>query len=287
MSDNPQNHPPKSLIDAVQWLLRPLIKLLLTHQITFPTLANWLKQIYVDVADKEFRLPNKKQTDSRISMLTGVHRKDIRKFRNEQEEETQAPFSVGAQMIGIWTSQPPFYDMKKSQPKLLDVEDKGKPASFEALVKLVCKQDIRARVVLDEWLENDIVTLDETGQKVFLNTSAFVPDKSFDEKALFFGKLIRDHIAAGSHNLAGEGDPFFDRSVFYNHLSPDSMNELTKHLQKEGMKLLQDINKKAKQLQQQDKGKANANQRFNVGLFMHQETVQENQTDELGNDHEK
>lgn len=287
MSDNSQGQIPSSLVNAIQWLLRPLIKLLLTHKITFPTLASWLKQIYVEVADEEFRLPNKKQTDSRISMLTGVHRKDIRKFR-ELEHKQEAPFSVGAQMIAIWTSQPPFFDVKKNQPKLLEIENKSKAASFEALVKLVCKQDIRPRVVLDEWLENNIVTLDESKQKVYLNTSAFIPEKSFDDKALFFGKLIRDHIATGNHNLSGDGDPFFDRSVFYNHLTEESLEEISEYLNKEGMKLLQDINKKAKELQQQDHNKPSAIHRFNIGLFMLKEEIQKDgEPDQEDNDNEQ
>lgn len=272
MSDKSQGQIPTSLVNAIQWLLRPLIKLLLTHQITFPTLASWLKQIYVEVADEEFRLPDKKQTDSRISMLTGVHRKDIRKFR-DAEHTQQAPFSIGAQMIAIWTSQPPYFDNKNNQPNALDIEDKGHPASFETLVKQVCKQDIRARVVLDEWLDNNIVTLEEKTQKVVLNTSAFVPDKSFDDKALFFGKLIRDHIAAGTHNLSGEGDPLFDRSVFYNHLTEESLKEISDYLNEEGMKLLQDVNKKAKTLQKQDHSNPAAIHRFNIGLFMLKEEV--------------
>ncbi|MDP1635270.1 MAG: DUF6502 family protein, partial [Gallionellaceae bacterium] len=73
--------PSAPLISAVRHLLRPLVKLLLTHSITFPFLSDLLKSIYVEVATEEFRLQDKPQTDSRISLLSGVHRKDVKNLR--------------------------------------------------------------------------------------------------------------------------------------------------------------------------------------------------------------
>ena len=57
--------PSSSLISAVRYLLRPLVKLLLTHSITFPFMSNVLKSIYVEVATEEFQIQGKPQTDSR------------------------------------------------------------------------------------------------------------------------------------------------------------------------------------------------------------------------------
>jgi len=37
----------------------------------------------VDVAVKEFPVDGKPQTDSRVTLLTGVHRKDVKRLRNE------------------------------------------------------------------------------------------------------------------------------------------------------------------------------------------------------------
>ena len=64
-------------------LLRPLVHLLLSKQITFPILTTLLKELYVEVASEEFQIEGKRLTDSRINLLTGIHRKDVRRFREE------------------------------------------------------------------------------------------------------------------------------------------------------------------------------------------------------------
>ena len=82
---------PLSLISAVRFMLRPLVKLLLAHSITFPFMSNLLKSIYVEVATNDFRIEGKPQTDSRISLLSGVHRKDVKNLRPERILEQTIP----------------------------------------------------------------------------------------------------------------------------------------------------------------------------------------------------
>ena len=79
--------PSSPLISAVSYILHPLVKLLLTRSITYPYMSNLLKSIYVKVATEEFRLKGKPQTDSRISLLSGVHRKDVKNLRPERADE--------------------------------------------------------------------------------------------------------------------------------------------------------------------------------------------------------
>lgn len=63
--------PPAVLVAAIRKVLRPLVRLLLTFQITYPFIVNLLKSLYVEVADQEFAMDEKRQTDSRINLLIG------------------------------------------------------------------------------------------------------------------------------------------------------------------------------------------------------------------------
>ena len=83
--------PASSLVAALIRLLRPLVKLLLYHGITYPFLADLLKSVYVEVADREFPVEGKKQTDSRVSLLTGVHRKDVKGLLHVKKRYTACP----------------------------------------------------------------------------------------------------------------------------------------------------------------------------------------------------
>lgn len=263
--------PPKALVQAVTTLLRPLVRLLLHFQITYPYLCQLLKGLYVDVASKEFPGEGTKPTDSRITMLTGVHRKDVRRFREEGLDELKAPSALplSAQIVAAWLSEPGFQDQEgapRPLPRLARDGDNG--ISFEALVDRVARQDLRARSVLDEWLRLGLVMLDAQ-ERVHLQVEAFIPEKGFDEKLYYFGKNLHDHISVGASNLTGDASPQFDRNVYYNNLSDASMERLSALVNERGMQTLKEVNKLARELQKKDASNKRACHRFNFGMFFY------------------
>ncbi|MBL1320797.1 MAG: hypothetical protein COA63_007010 [Methylophaga sp.] len=274
--------PQKSLVKALRWQLRPLIKLLLKSGITFPFLADLLKEIFVEVAENDFKLQNKEQTDSRINFLTGIHRKDVKRLRNsESDNEAPESVSLGAQLAAKWIGSNKFLDENQKPLPLPRLIKQGGEQSFEALVISVNK-DIRSRAVLDEWLSLGIVSIDDQ-DRIFLNASAFIPEQGYDEKAWFFGENIHDHIAAGAHNMLGEQPPFLDRAVFYDQLSQHSINELQAMAEKSGMTLLRKINRHALELQAVDKLERQVNSkkaedeapsRMRFGIYFYNEAEQ-------------
>lgn len=265
--DNLPGGPPPRLLGAIDKLLRPLVRLMLSYQITYPQLINMLKSIYVDVAETEFQVNGKRQSDSRINLLTGVHRKDVKRLRAEAKDETVAPAAVstGAQLIAHWLGDSEFTD-PDGQPRALTIKStSGEKSEFDLLVEKVCKQDIRPRVILDEWLRLGVAHVED--DKVSLDTGAFTPDKGFDEKVFFFGKNIQDHIAAGAHNLLGLKPSYFDRSVYYDKLSDASIKELSELANTLGMQALTEMNKAALAHQKQDADSGDTRFRMNFGVF--------------------
>lgn len=261
---------PKPLVSAVKRLLRPLVRLLISKGLGLPALTDLLKQVYVDVALNEFPTQGKKQTDSSISILTGVHRKDVKRLREARKERLpQAPrsISIGAQIVARWVNYPDTTDSKgRPIPLPRQAKEPGAP-SFDSLVASV-STDVRPRAVLDEWLRLGIAHLDKH-EDVVLNQMAFVPQKGFEEKAFYLGRNVHDHIAAASHNLLGEGNPQLERSVHYSALTPASAAELAEAAQRVGMKALLEINRLALQLAAKDKGDENATKRVNFGLYFY------------------
>lgn len=265
--------PSRALITALSKLLRPLVKLMLSFQITYPFIVNLLKSIYVEVAESEFSVDGKRQSDSRITLLTGVHRKDVKRLRARAPEQAILPrnISAGAQMIATWMGSERFCDNKgKPLPLPLRTASPAQDAAtFDELVEMVCRQDIRPRVILDEWLRLGVAHQDNSGF-VVLNTGAFTPDKGLDEKLFFFGKSLQDHISAGTHNLLGQKPAFFDRSVYYDRLSEESLAELQRLVEEVGMQALVRINHEALLLQKADATKTAdvpAHYRMNFGIF--------------------
>ena len=69
----------KVLAAAVRQMMRPLIRILLRNGYAYGTLAEQLRQVYVQVAFHEFPSGEKKQTISRVSALTGLNRKEVKR----------------------------------------------------------------------------------------------------------------------------------------------------------------------------------------------------------------
>lgn len=256
-----------TIVAAISHMLRPLVRLLLANGITFTAFCDLVKTAYVKVAEEEFRLDSKPQTDSRISLLTGIHRREVNRLRTEPETEIDLsqPASMSALLLTIWSGNPEYLDDQGLPLPLPRLATKGGERSFESLVQSVSK-DFRARVVLDEWLRQGIVTLDDD-DRVHLCTDAFVQPQGLEEKIYYFGQNTHDHLAATVHNLAGGEPSFLERCVFYDKLSSGSVKDLADYSRVVGMRALHAVNKRAAELQKRDRGQPEAKYRSNFGVY--------------------
>ena len=71
----------QALNQAVVQLLRPLVKVLLRHGVAYDEFAELARRTYVDVAERDFTLQGRKQTASRISVITGLNRKEVARLQ--------------------------------------------------------------------------------------------------------------------------------------------------------------------------------------------------------------
>ena len=260
--------PPRALTSAVRRLLRPLIRMMLHYSVQYPHLADLLKITYVEEATR-MPVPGKEQTDSRVSMLTGIHRMDVKRLRTElvTGKDTPPPnVSLGAQAVMRWTTQPDYLDGKGRPLPLPRLSSKGGEKSFEALVQSISK-DIRPRVVLDEWLRLGIAHMDEQ-DRVVLVTDSFVPNQGLDEKLFYLGKNVHDHLSACEHNLTrSDNHPLLERSIYFDQLSDESVEALKSHARQLSSQAMQAFGQKAMELQEKDSKTPQAKNRVTYGLY--------------------
>ncbi len=264
--------PPAPLVKALSKLLRPLVRVLVAYGITFPYLAGMLKGVYVDVVDNDFPLEGKKQTVSRISLMSGVHRKDVRRLLEERSDDTGPPkaVSVGARLVSIWTGSADYLDENgKPKPLPRSATTDGSP-SFDSVVESINRKDVRSRAVLDEFMRLGIVHIDDD-DFVHLNAEAFVPRAGFEELAYYFGRNVRDHIEACAHNIAGSDDPFPERAVYFDRLSKRSVDELRQLARETAVDALSKVNKAALELADRDENAEDAHHRMTLGVYYYSE----------------
>ncbi len=251
-------------------MLLSLVRLLMHFRVVYPQLTELLKSAYVEVAEQEYPLPDKPQTDTRISMLTGIHRKDVKRLRTRLSTQIEEPLAVSqaVKIIARWISDDDYLD-ESGQPLALPYKS-GEGPSFETLVQEVVRQDLRPRVILDEWLRVGTVRMDEQNRCV-LNLESFVPQQGMEEKSFFMGMNLGDHLDAVSGNLMGKTPPFFERCVYYDELSDSSIDELRRFAEEKGMETLKEVNQLAMRLKARDQQQGGGTNRFNLGVYVYHE----------------
>jgi hypothetical protein len=236
---------PNELQAPLQRILRPLVRLLIRSGVTYPALADLLRQLYVQIAERDFALPGKSQTDSRVSLLTGIHRKEVSKLRGVGTPVSDVPTAVSrsSTIISKWLSSPQMTDADGRPLPLPRISKDPDTPSFESLVASVTR-DMRPRAVLDDWLSQGLVTIDEAGD-IHLSDSAFVPRAGGDALAYYFGRNIHDHVAAAVANVEGNGPRFMERAVHYDGLTEQQSAELEAFSRKLATEALTKTNREA------------------------------------------
>jgi hypothetical protein len=202
------------LLEQSQPLLMPWVELLVRQGVTYPQLAASLKQVFFEAAQAELQRTGQRQTDSAISLLSGLHRKDVRAVA------PTVPLST--QIVTRWLTDPRYRD-RRNKPR--DLPRHGATASFEALASSLSR-DVHPRTALEELVRLGVVTLQ--GDLVCLNGDAFVPRQGFAEMVDLLARNVADHIAAGAHNIEAEdaGARFIEQSVFAASLTPESAGHM-------------------------------------------------------------
>lgn len=205
--------PQRALQRAIEQILRPLARVLLRHSVSFGAFEEMAKRVYVDVAYKEFGIPGKKPTTSRVAVLSGLTRKEVHHLLagpDEDEADVASRYNRAARVLTGWARDADFLDADR-QPRLLDVDGE---LGFAGLVKRH-SGDMPARAVLDELVRVGTVRRRDDG-RLELVTRAYVPQNSAVDKLGILGSDVAALIGTIDHNLQhGADDPRFQRKVMY------------------------------------------------------------------------
>src|SRR5690554_1194689 len=65
------------LLSAFRRLLQPLIRILIRNGVSYYEFNEVVKGVFVEVAERDFNLPGREPSPSRIAILTGLSRKEV------------------------------------------------------------------------------------------------------------------------------------------------------------------------------------------------------------------
>lgn len=230
------------LYAALLRLLRPLVRLSLRKGISYGTFASLVKWVFYDVVKKEFTIEGRKQTHSRISVITGFSRKEVKRLseidpptnRSQSEQYNRA-----ARVISGWHRDERYND-DLGRPIVIPVTGKG--ATFEKLVKRF-SGDMPTRAVLDELTRLGALSLESTN-RVRLVQDAFMPTSDDAIKFHILGTDVGLLISTIDHNIDPDKQPlFFQRKVHYDNLPEEVLADLRRMSGISAQKLLDNLDR--------------------------------------------
>lgn len=212
------------LLSAFRVLLRPLVRILLRHGISFAEFAEIVKAVYVEIAVTDFRVEGKRGTKSRIAVITGLTRKEVSRVvegARQDSDESKSNLNRVARVLAGWHTDPDFLG-PYGMPLEVRYEEGGISAvTFSTLVRRY-SGDMSPRSMLDELMRVGAVVETEPGWLKVLRR-VYEPQTLAQDNFERVGEVVKNFIDTVDFNLQKKepGKGRFERIVY----SPEGIRD--------------------------------------------------------------
>lgn len=206
------------LLAAFRFLLVPLVRILLRNGITFNEIAEVIKGAYASVVATDLTIPGRAMSLSRISISTGIARKDVERVLGEEDRLRRALGSNASRIANVlqgWHNDPEFIGPYGFPRDLSFEREVGGGPSFRDLVDRYAS-DIPPQLMLDELTRVNAAMIAEESGMIRVLKRTYIPEQMAPELIEVFARGVRRYVETIDHNLR-EQDPGrrrFERWVF-------------------------------------------------------------------------
>ncbi len=256
-------------------IFQPLVVLFLRNSIPYQTASDWLKRIYIDTAfdNKEFRInQDKKQTKTRVSILTGLSRVEIDRILKIEKplEVTEQKWNRATKVLSAWCNDPDY--LNKGKPSFLPIYGKK---SFSTLVEKY-SGGATMRSVLDELVF--VKSAEITDQKVKLIRQDYIhkPDEqklvNLEMFGMYTGELLNTLVFNDTE--PDYTKKRYQKIAFNRKVSNAHIQEAKDFIYKEADKLIFSVDNKLTELNEKSKTKDTS--LVGIGAYYFEENNHEN-----------
>ncbi|MEQ9560938.1 MAG: DUF6502 family protein [Woeseiaceae bacterium] len=251
---------------ACRQLLRPIAALLMKCGITWKHFSDLSKSVFVDVATREFGIRGRPTNVSRVSILTGISRKEVKHQRElllQSPESSTGKSNDATRLLSGW-HQDPLYSDGLGTP--LPLSERGPAPSFESLFQRY-GGDTPFQTLMKELKSAGTVEF-EDGNKVVAKRRFHMPVPMSEDNIRFFGTNLFDHARTLERNVSGSGtQKRFEGFSVDDRVDPDAANEFHAFLDERGQRFLEEIDEWLNQHRVSDESKESVPIRLGVGLY--------------------
>jgi hypothetical protein len=264
-----ENNHRGAIIQACRALLKPLAGFLLKCGMTWREFAEISKSVFVQVASDEFGIKGRQTNISRVSILTGISRKEVSRQRTMlKEDQTILPSKTtdATRVLSGWHQDPEFLG-PGGRPKALTLEGAG------TTFKTLCRRyggDIPASAMLKELKRVQAVS-ESTDGRLNAILRYYMPTQFDAQWLLNAGSIFEDLGNNINHNLtADQNTPshFLGRATD-NAIDAKAVSDFRKFVEHEGQQFLERVDDWLAQHRVHGTGsKGKEPVRLGVGLFL-------------------
>ncbi|MBX7144185.1 MAG: hypothetical protein K1X79_07020 [Oligoflexia bacterium] len=217
-----------SLIELLRRGLMPFVRMCVRHNVKLVELIMVLKECMVRAAAEELSSKGQSTSASRISVMTGVHRRDTSTIL----KKGAAPVSgvnLILKLIGYWQQHSSYSD-GKGHPKELSCE--GRDSEFAKLCRAV-SVDLNPYTMLFE-LER-IGAASRTTSGIRLDLQVYGPQEDVQEGFNLLASDVDDLVTSVDENLfARDTNPNLHIRTEYDNIPSSALSEIRQWLLHEG-----------------------------------------------------
>jgi hypothetical protein len=218
-------------------VLEPVIRLMLRAGVTWREFSEVSKAKFVDVATADFGIRGRPTNASRVAILTGLDRRDVRRLRKTTPQTpTKGYQSKGSHILSMWHHQPDFLDAH-GQPAALAVDGEG--ATFAELMRryapalpvVAMIKELKSAGAIEERSDGRLRALKK----------AYVPTGVSAERMRIWSSVLSDIANTIEHNFSrNEVTPArFERRAYSLRIDRKALPEFRELLAAEGQALLE------------------------------------------------
>jgi len=224
--------------------VRPVVRILLRCGVTWKEVAELLKAVYVDVASDDYGKRGRPANASRVAILTGLSRRDVKRARDRLASaapDTLAPIAKinhASRVLTGWFQDPDFLDAK-GKPRLLELEGER---GFEGLAKRYA-QDIPSTALLKEL--RAVAAVAETPRgRLRAKLRYYSPAAPDEEAVLRSGSVLEDLGATVAENLVrAEERTRFEGRATNARVARAARRKFREYIEARGMAFLEDVDR--------------------------------------------
>ena len=230
-----------ALITACGRLLEPIIRLLIRNRMSWKEFSELARVVFVQVATADFGISGRPTNASRVAILTGLDRRDVRKLRTaiaENQSPARGYMTKPSQVLDAWHHDLEFIDANK-KPRALPLQGDG--PSITTLVRRFAPGLPPVAMVKELKAAGSIAELSDGTWHPLLRQ--YIPRHTPVEQILLWSSTVRDLATTIGYNLARASDEpsLFERRAVNLRIDTSAVPAFKAFLEQEGQQFLERV----------------------------------------------